>query len=182
MNDSGTLLRITDRSFTCLHLLVTDARGKSAVMKRICNMKTRKNYYYLVAGIIFLVSAVTHALNGKLTLLAEMGTTSLEVSSQTIIRYVWHIITAENLIFGVALLLMAFAKDQVKIRFTVWLIATVLLTRWLVILLFTLAYDPSVFIGSLIDGVVIILLVVVLLLGNKAGRKWIPASPGYGAR
>lgn len=110
-------------------------------------MKTKKNYYFLVAGIIFLVSAVTHALNGNLTLLAEMGTTSLDVSSQTVFRYVWHIITAENLIFGVALLLMAFAKDQVKIRYTVWLIATVLLTRWLVILLFTLTYDPSVLTG-----------------------------------
>ena len=134
-------------------------------------MKTKKNYYFLVAGIIFLVSAVTHALNGNLTLLAEMGTTSLEVSSQTIFRYVWYIITAENLIFGAALLMMAFAKDQYRIRFTVWLIATVLLTRWLVILLFTLAYDPSVLTGSLIDGVVIVLLVVVLLLGNSAGRR-----------
>jgi hypothetical protein len=134
-------------------------------------MKTKKNYYFLVAGIIFLVSAVTHALNGNLTLLAEMGTTSLEVSSQTIFRYVWHFITAENLIFGAALLMMAFAKDQYRIRFTVWLIATVLLTRWLVILLFTLAYDPSVLTGSLIEGVVIILLVVVLLLGNRAGRR-----------
>ena len=134
-------------------------------------MKTKKNYYFLVAGIVFLVSAVTHALNGNLTLLAEMGGTSMEASSQTIFRYVWHIITAENLIFGVALLLMAFAKDQVKIRFTVWLIATVLLTRWLVILLFTLAYDPSVLTGSLVDGVVIVLLVVVLLLGNRAGRR-----------
>lgn len=134
-------------------------------------MKTKKNYYFLVAGIIFLVSAVTHALNGNLTLLAEMGATSLEVSTQTIFRYVWHIITAENLIFGAALLMMAFAKDQYRIRFTVWLIATVLLTRWLVILLFTLAYDPSVLTGSLIDGVVIVLLVVVLLLGNRAGRR-----------
>lgn len=85
----------------------------------------------MVAGIIFLVSAVTHALNGNLTLLAEMGTTTLSVGSQTILRYVWHIITAENLIFGVALLMMAFAKDQYRIRFTVWLIAKVLLTRLL---------------------------------------------------
>jgi len=134
-------------------------------------MKRKKNYYFLVAGIVILLSAITHALNGQRTVLAELEAASLGEGTLTIFRYVWHIITAENLIFGVALLLMAFVKDQIRIRFTVWMIATVLLTRWLVILLFTLAYDPSGISGFLIDGVVILLLVVFLLLGNRAGSS-----------
>lgn len=71
-----------------------------------------------------------------------MEATSLGEGTLTIFRYVWHIITAENLIFGVALMWMALAKNQVRIRFTVWLIVSV----------------------------AILLLVVILLLGNRAGR------------
>lgn len=134
-------------------------------------MKRKKNYYFLVAGIIIFLSSITHALNGQRTVLAELESTSLGEGTLTIFRYIWHIITAENLIFGVALLWMGFAMYRVRIRFTVWLIATVLLTRWMVILLFTLAYDPSGISGFLIDGVVILLLVIILLLGNSAGRR-----------
>jgi len=100
-------------------------------------MKKIKNYFYLIVGILSVLFAFTHAMNGHLTLLTEIDKTSLDQATKTIIRYVWHIITAENLIFGVALIFMAFYREREKVRIVAWLIAVVLLTRWFVILIFS---------------------------------------------
>ena len=134
-------------------------------------MKKIKNYYYLVVGILSVMAAFTHALNGQQTIIQEMGTTTLSESTQTIFRYVWHIITAENLIFGVALIIMAFYKERDKVRLVALLIAAVLLTRWLVILLFTVAHDSSGFFGILTDTIGILLFVILLLLGAGTKRR-----------
>ncbi|NLY24230.1 MAG: hypothetical protein GX042_04340 [Bacteroidales bacterium] len=130
-------------------------------------MKKIKNYFYLIAGILSVLFAFTHAMNGQLTLLSEIDQTSLESGTKTIIRYVWHIITAENLIFGVALIFMAFYREREKVRIVAWLIAVVLLTRWFVILIFTLMRDSASLQGVIADTIAILLLVVLLLLGAR---------------
>jgi O-antigen/teichoic acid export membrane protein len=121
----------------------------------------------LIAGILSVLFAFTHAMNGQLTLLSEIDQTSLESGTKTIIRYVWHIITAENLIFGVALIFMAFYREREKVRIVAWLIAVVLLTRWFVILIFTLMRDSASLQGVIADTIAILLLVVLLLLGAR---------------
>ena len=130
-------------------------------------MKKINNYFYLIAGILSVLFAFTHAMNGQLTLLSEIDQTSLESGTKTIIRYVWHIITAENLIFGVALIFMAFYREREKVRIVAWLIAVVLLTRWFVILIFTLMRDSASLQGVIADTIAILLLVVLLLLGAR---------------
>lgn len=134
-------------------------------------MKKIKNYFYLIVGVLSVLSAFTHAMNGQLTLLSEIDQTSLDISSKTIFRYVWHIITAENLIFGVTLIFMAFYREREKIRIVAWLIAMVLLTRWFVILFFTLQQNIASLQGVLTDTIAIILLVVLLLLGARVKEK-----------
>ena len=134
-------------------------------------MKKIKNYFYLIVGVLSVLSAFTHAMNGQLTLLSEIDQTSLDISSKTIFRYVWHIITAENLIFGVTLIFMAFYREREKIRIVAWLIAMILLTRWFVILFFTLQQNIASLQGVLTDTIAIILLVVLLLLGARVKEK-----------
>ena len=134
-------------------------------------MKKIKNYYYLIVGILSVMAAFTHAMNGKQTVLQEIGVTTLSESTQIIFRYVWHIITAENLIFGVALIMMAFFREREKVRLAALLIATVLLTRWLVIFLFTMSADSSGFVGILTDTIGILLFVILLLLGSGIKRR-----------
>src|SRR5690554_874004 len=75
-------------------------------------MKKIKNYFYLIVGVLSVLFAFTHAMNGQLTLLSEIDKTTLDMGTKTIVRYVWHIITAENLIFGVALIFMAFYSER----------------------------------------------------------------------
>ncbi|HAR37738.1 MAG: hypothetical protein A2W86_06960 [Bacteroidetes bacterium GWD2_45_23] len=134
-------------------------------------MKKIKNYFYLIVGILSVLFAFTHAMNGHLTLLTEIDKTSLDQATKTIIRYVWHIITAENLIFGVALIFMAFYREREKVRIVAWLIAVVLLTRWFVILIFTLMHDSASLTAVVTDTIAIILLVVLLLLGARVKDK-----------
>jgi tryptophan-rich sensory protein len=134
-------------------------------------MKKIKNYFYLIVGVLSVLSAFTHAMNGQLTLLSEIDQTSLDISSKTIFRYVWHIITAENLIFGVTLIFMAFYREREKIRIVAWLIAMVLLTRWFVILFFTLKQNIASLQEMVTDTIAIILLVVLLLLGARVKEK-----------
>jgi len=134
-------------------------------------MKKIKNYFYLIVGILSVLFAFTHAMNGQLTLLSEIDNTSLDLSAKTIIRYVWHIITAENLIFGVALIFMAFYRERAQVRIVAWLIAVVLLTRWFVILIFTLMHDSASLTAIVTDTIAIILLVVLLLLGARVKEK-----------
>jgi hypothetical protein len=134
-------------------------------------MKKIKNYFYLIVGVLSVLFAFTHAMNGQLTLLSEIDKTTLDMGTKTIVRYVWHIITAENLIFGVALIFMAFYSERAKVRIVAWLIAVVLLTRWFVILIFTLMQDSASLQGMLADTIAIILLVVLLLIGARVKEK-----------
>ena len=90
-----------------------------------------KNYYYLMVGILFILSAFSLAWRGQTSFLPI--TDVLNSASKTTIFYVWHIITVENLIFGMAFLVMSVYKDAEKVKFTAWIIAIIMVARWVVI-------------------------------------------------
>ena len=93
-----------------------------------------KNYYYLVAGILAFLFSITHALNGQNTVLPSLNASSITTETKTIFFYVWHIITAENLLFGIAFLFMSFHKNLSKVKYAASIIAILLVIRWIVIL------------------------------------------------
>ncbi len=74
-----------------------------------------KNYYYFIVGLLCLLFAFTHALNGYIAVLKVFETAPIDINTKTIFHYVWHIITVENLIFGIILLFMAFYNDLTKV-------------------------------------------------------------------
>ena len=67
-----------------------------------------KNYYYLIAGLLAILFSITHAWNGQTLVLPTLNVDTITTDTRTIFFYVWHIITAENLRFGLALLFIAF--------------------------------------------------------------------------
>jgi len=81
-----------------------------------------KKYFYLIIGILSIVFAVTHTLNGLGTVLPILGSTTIDVSTKTAFTYIWHIIGVENLVFGIALIIMAFQKNLEKVKFTAFVI------------------------------------------------------------
>jgi len=124
------------------------------------------NIYYLIVGILSILFSFTHALNGQQTTLKLMGSSNMDIASKSTIFYVWHVITIENLIFGIAFIAMAFYKDQPKIKFTAWLIAIIIIARWAVIFFSTLLNNASGITGTLIDSIAIIVFVALIILGT----------------
>jgi hypothetical protein len=129
------------------------------------------NIYYLIVGILSILFSFTHALNGHQTILKIVDSGNMDITSKVTIFYVWHIITIENLIFGIAFIAMAFYKNQSKIKFAAWLIAIIIIARWGVILVSTLLKNTSGITGTLIDSIAIIVFVTLIILGTIKKNK-----------
>ena len=130
-----------------------------------------KNYYYLIVGVLSVLFAVTHTWNGLETALPVLNSTMMGVSTKTTFTYVWHVIGIENLVFGIALIIMAFQKNMEKVKFTAWVIIVILLLRWVIITLITVLNDISNIMALLPDTIAIITTVVLLLLGTRIKNR-----------
>jgi uncharacterized protein YybS (DUF2232 family) len=130
-----------------------------------------KNYYYLIVGVLCLLFAITHTLNGITTNLQILENSEIENNTRVTFTYVWHIIGIENLIFGIALLIMAIQKKKSNVKFVAWLIISILAMRWIVITIFTLLNNDGNVIPLIPDSTAIIVLIVLLLLGTKVNNK-----------
>lgn len=130
-----------------------------------------KNYFYLAVGVLCLLFAVTHTVNGVSTTLEALDNSMIGVDVKVAFTYVWHIIGIENLIFGIALLIMAFKKDLSKVRFAAWLIIAILALRWIVISSFTLMNNSGGLMQIIPDTVAIFVVIVLLVLGTRVKEK-----------
>jgi hypothetical protein len=137
-------------------------------MRKItANTSFVKNYYYLIVGILAILFSFTHARNGQTAVLPIINAGSIDLTTKTMIFYVWHIITAENFIFGVSFLVMAFYKDLSKVRFAAWMIAAIMIVRWGVIFGSTLFQNINGLTDTLSDLIVIIIYVGLILFGAR---------------
>jgi hypothetical protein len=126
-----------------------------------------KNYYYFVTGILAILFAYTHSLNGQVSVLPLLNIPSVNTATQSTFIYVWHIITAENIIFGLALLIMSVQKDMSSVKFTAYLIAILMLARLTVIIAGTVLHNPSELNLTLTDSIAIIFYVALILIGTR---------------
>lgn len=130
-----------------------------------------KNYYYLIVGILCLLFAYTHASNGESSLLLDLREYALAMDTMTVIHYVWHIITIENLVFGVGLIMMSFYLRQEKVQWVAWLIAALMVARGVVIFLFTMIDNREALSRIIVDGIAIVLVVILLILGSRVRHQ-----------
>jgi len=125
------------------------------------------NIYYLITGILSIIFSFTHAWNGHTTVLPSIYANSTDMTLKTTIFYVWHILTIENLIFGIAFIAMAFYRDLAKVRFVAWMIAAIMIARWVVIFGSTLLKNVNGITNTLIDSIAIIVFVGLIILGIR---------------
>ena len=111
----------------------------------------KKNYYYLIVGLLTVLLEIPRTLNGLETTMT------------------FHIIGIENIVIGVTLIIMAFQKNMEKVKFTTWLILAILLARWVIIALFTILNGN--FEILLIDSIAIFSLTTLLLMGTRVKSK-----------
>lgn len=126
-----------------------------------------RNFYYLIVGILAFLFAVTHAWNGQSTVLPMLDVSVITVDTRIVFNYVWHIITAENLVFGIVFIFMSFQNDSSKTRIAAWTILSLLIVRLMVILGITAFQDVSALADTLIDSIAIVIYVVLIILGIR---------------
>jgi uncharacterized membrane protein len=145
--------------------------GTTSDERKKMSTKIIKNYFYLIAGILAILFSFTHAWNGQISILPLVEKSSLDLNMKTTFFYVWHIITSENLVFGIAFLIMAFYKELSHVRFTALVISAIMVIRFFVIIGSTLFKNPTAVIGSLVDAVAIIIYTGLIILGATIKTK-----------
>lgn len=135
-----------------------------------------KNPYYLIAGILAVLFAITHAWNGQSAVLPTLRASEIALDSEIIFTYVWHIITAENLVFGIAFICMAFQRERSKIQAVAWVIVSLLIVRLMVILGITAVQNVSALTDTVVDSVAIVIYVIFILLGIRMKPKGLKDS------
>jgi hypothetical protein len=131
-----------------------------------------KNYYYLIVGVLSILFSFTHAWNGQSTVLSIVNGSNIDLTTKTTIFYVWHILTAENFIFGVTFLVMAFHKDLSKVKFTAWFIVVIIIARWGVIFGSTLYKNINGLTDTLSDLIAIVIYVGLIILGTRVKAQY----------
>jgi len=128
------------------------------------------NIYFLIVGILSILFSITHAWNGQSAILLLIEATGVESTIKTTIFYVWHIISVENLVFGIAFLGMAFSKNQSRVKFAAWTIMSLIAARWLVLFISTLLRDITGIENLMVDSIAIIIYIGLILLGIRKGN------------
>ncbi|RUT44705.1 hypothetical protein EJP82_17030 [Paenibacillus anaericanus] len=132
-------------------------------------MKVR-NYYYLIAGILAMLFAITHAWNGQSAVLPTLEVGLISLETRTVFTYVWHIITVENLVFGIVFILMSLQSERSKILISVWMIVSILIFRLMVILCVTAFHEASALTDTLIDSITIVIYIAIIIMGTRKNQ------------
>ena len=110
-------------------------------------------------------------MNGIATTLPTLNNVEIESNAKVAFVYVWHIIGIEDLVFGIALIIMAFRKNLLKVKFSAWLLIAVLAMRWIVITYFTVLNNVANLKQLIPDTIAIFVVISLLLLGTKVKDK-----------
>jgi len=130
-----------------------------------------KNYYFLAAGILSILFSFTHGLFGQTTVLPLIEASNLDITTKTAFFYTWQISTVENFIFGIAFFIMALYTDLEKIKFTVWMIISIVVIRYLVFFISTLLKNINGTKDAYPEMVILIFYVGIIILGTKKKNK-----------
>jgi len=135
-----------------------------------------KNYFYLSAGILFILLAVTHTLFGLGTALPILHDSSIDSSITTIFTFQLHMIGVQDLIYGIAAVIMSFQRDMTRVRFAARMIVAILFARWVIMALITAIYDIGNIMDLLTSSIAFSILIVLLLLGTKVQSRQLEGS------
>lgn len=137
-----------------------------------------KNYYYLIVGLLSILLSITHAWFGQTTVISLTDASNIDIATKTAFFYTWHMSTAENLIFGIAFIIMAFYKDLSKVKFAAWLMIAVVVSHYAVFLGSTLLKNSNGLKDALSELIALIIYVVLIILGISKRDKF-PHGYGY---
>ena len=130
-----------------------------------------RNYFYLVVGVLCLLSAVTHEMNGFTTLFPALSNSNIDAESKVTFNYLWHIIATENVVMGIALVLIALRKNDNAGKYIAQFVMALLAVRWASIAFSTLTSDGGYLTKILPESIIIWILILLLWLGTRRKEK-----------
>jgi len=131
------------------------------------NQRVVKNHFYFIVGILCILFAGTQTWNGLQIMLPVLHVSNIDSSTITVFTYQWYIIIAENIVFGIALVIMAFQKNMAKIKIAAWVIVACLLVRGVATVLITVLLGVDNVTNLLTSTIAIFALAILLLLGMR---------------
>ena len=138
-----------------------------------------KNWYYFIFGLIGVFSAITHTMDGLTTELPALSSSNIEYIRQAIFAFNYHIVAADHLGVGIALIVMAFQKNMAIIKSAAWVIMAILFARAVVSLItvFSVLNDSGNAGTFWIPAVFNTIGVLLLWLGTRVSPRAAAASP-----
>jgi len=130
-----------------------------------------RNYFYLVVGVLCLLSAVTHEMNGFTTLFPTLSNTNIDAESKVTFNYLWHTIATENVVMGIALVLIALRKNDNAGKYIAQFVMALLAVRWASIAFSTLTSDGGNLTKILPESIIMWVLIPLLWLGTRRKKK-----------
>jgi len=131
-----------------------------------------RNYFYLVAGLLFIFLAVTHTWFGLETALPILHGSNIDIGTITIFTFQLHMIGIQDLTYGAAAILMAFQKRMEIVKFTAWVIIAIMIARWVVMAFVTVVHNIGGLTSLLTSSMAFLVLIVLLFLGTRVKGKY----------
>jgi len=88
-----------------------------------------RNWFYFIVGIIAAISAVTHTIDGLASELPALSEANLEHMTQSVFVFNYHIVAADHLGIGIALIVMAFQKNTAITKSAAWVVIAINFAR-----------------------------------------------------
>jgi len=126
-----------------------------------------KNYFYLIAGVLFIILAVTHTIFGLQTALPDLHVSGISADIVTVFTFQLHMIGVQDLIYGLAAIFMAFQKSATQTRLTAWVIMLIMMARWIIMAVVTFMYNSDNLGDLLTSSIAFLVLLVLLFLGQR---------------
>jgi len=132
-----------------------------------------KNYFYFIVGLIAVFSAITHTIDGFATEIPALNNSNLEHMTQSVFAFNYHIVAADHLGIGIALIIIAFLKNRVIVRSAVWVIIAITFARVVISIITVFAsLNVSGNVGTFwIPAIANIICIILLLLGTRLKDK-----------
>jgi len=106
-------------------------------------------------------------MNGFTTLFPALSNTNIDAESKVTFNYLWHIIATENVVMGIALVLIALRKNDNAGKYIAQFVMALLSVRWASIAFSTLTADWANFTKILPESIIMWVLILVLWLGTR---------------
>ncbi|PCK08297.1 MAG: hypothetical protein COA42_09930 [Alteromonadaceae bacterium] len=135
-------------------------------------MKSMNNFYYFLAGCVFILYTIGHVYQGEVTAFAFAENSGLAAPSASILFYVWHVGTVSLLMYAAAFFVFAYARRPAATVMAAWLILALTTGQLLVFIASFVYIQPEALYGLVPPVVTWVATIYLQYLGISEARSY----------